>query len=105
MQAITTCAFVLQYNGDGFGLSGWSGSGLTILVIVLSFLMVSRVKYDTIPKLSKRQIKAHPWKVVGLVSGLLGYRIFKGNTSLPYACTLHPLRIDQVCRAGVDEVI
>jgi phosphatidylserine synthase len=60
-------------------LSGWSGSGLTILVIVLSFLMVSRVKYDTIPKLSKRQIKAHPWKVVGLFIGILAIVFSKGT--------------------------
>ena len=79
MQAITICAFILQYYGDGFGLSGWSGSGLTILVIVLSFLMVSRVKYDTIPKLSKRQIKAHPWKVVGLFIGILAIVFSKGT--------------------------
>jgi len=78
MQAITICAFILQYYGDGFGLSGWSGFGLTILVIVLSFLMVSHVKYDTLPKLSKRQIKAHPWKVVGLVIGMLIIVFSKG---------------------------
>jgi CDP-diacylglycerol--serine O-phosphatidyltransferase len=78
MQAITVCAYILQYYGDGFGLSGWTGNGLTGLVLVLSFLMVSRVKYDTIPKLSKRQIKAHPWKVVGLFVGILIIVFSKG---------------------------
>ncbi len=79
MQAITICAFILQYYGDGVGLSGWTGNGLTGLVLVLSFLMVSRVKYDTIPKLSKRQIKAHPWKVVGLFVGILIIVFSKGT--------------------------
>jgi CDP-diacylglycerol---serine O-phosphatidyltransferase len=79
MQAITICAFILQYYGDGFGLTGWSGNGLTVLVLVLSFLMVSRVKYDTLPKLSKRQIKAHPWKVVGILIGILIMVFFKGK--------------------------
>jgi CDP-diacylglycerol--serine O-phosphatidyltransferase len=79
MQAITVCAFILQYYGEGFGLSGWTGNGLTGLVLVLSFLMVSRVKYDTIPKLSKRQIKAHPWKVVGLLIGMLVVVFSKGT--------------------------
>jgi CDP-diacylglycerol---serine O-phosphatidyltransferase len=83
MQAITICAFILQYYGDGFGLSGWTGNGLTGLVLVLSFLMVSRVKYDTIPKLSKRQIKAHPWKVVGLLIGLLIVLFSKGSLLFP----------------------
>jgi len=79
MQAITVCAFILQYYGEGFGLSGWTGNGLTWLVLVLSFLMVSHVKYDTIPKFSKRQIKAHPWKVVGLFIGLLVIVFSKGT--------------------------
>ena len=79
MQAITVCAFILQYYGEGFGLNGWTGDGLTGLVLVLSFLMVSRVKYDTIPKFSKRQIKAHPWKVVGLLIGMLVVVFSKGT--------------------------
>jgi CDP-diacylglycerol--serine O-phosphatidyltransferase len=79
MQAITICAFILQYYGEGYGLNGWTGDGLTGLVLVLSFLMVSRVKYDTIPKFSKRQIKAHPWKVVGLLIGMLVVVFSKGT--------------------------
>jgi CDP-diacylglycerol--serine O-phosphatidyltransferase len=79
MQAITICAYILQYYGDSFGLSGWSGHGLTVLVVVLSFLMVSHVKYDTLPKLSKRQIKAHPWKVGGILVGMLIVVISKGK--------------------------
>ena len=79
MQAITVCAFILQYYGEGYGLNGWTGDGLTGLVLVLSFLMVSRVKYDTIPKFSKRQIKAHPWKVVGLLIGMLVVVFSKGT--------------------------
>jgi CDP-diacylglycerol--serine O-phosphatidyltransferase len=79
MQAITICAFILQYYGDSIGLSGWTGEGLIILVLVLSFLMVSHVKYDTIPKLTKRQIKAHPWKIVGLFIGILIIVFSKGT--------------------------
>jgi CDP-diacylglycerol--serine O-phosphatidyltransferase len=79
MQAITICAFIFQYYGAGIGLTGWTGSGLVLLVIFLSFLMVSRVKYDTIPKLSKRQVKTHPWKVIGLLVGMLIIIFSKGT--------------------------
>jgi CDP-diacylglycerol---serine O-phosphatidyltransferase len=79
MQAITVCAFILHYYGDGVGLTGWTGQGLVVLVLVLSFLMVSHVKYDTIPKMSKRQIKAHPWKMVGLLAGMLIIIFSKGT--------------------------
>jgi len=79
MQAITICAFILHYYSEGFGLNGWSRSGLAVLVIVLSFLMVSRVKYDTLPKFTKRQIKARPWKIIGLIIGILIIIFSKGT--------------------------
>lgn len=79
MQAITVCAYLLQYYGVSAGLTGWARGGLTMLVILLSLLMVSRVKYDTLPKFSKRQIEAHPWKVVGLLTGLLIIIFSKGT--------------------------
>ncbi|MBN1398492.1 MAG: CDP-diacylglycerol--serine O-phosphatidyltransferase [Bacteroidetes bacterium] len=83
LQAVTVCAFIFHYYGEGFGLTGWSGSGLIILVVVLSFLMVSRIKYDTIPKFTKRQIKAHPWKFVTVTIGILIILISKGTLLFP----------------------
>ena len=62
MQAITVCAFILQFGGEMFGTESFAGIGLSALVILLSLLMVSHVKYDTMPKLSKLQLKLHPWK-------------------------------------------
>ena len=60
--AIAICAYVLQYNTERAGMSGWTGDGLVALVIILSLLMVSKVKYDTLPKLSSRGLRAHPWR-------------------------------------------
>lgn len=79
MQAITLCTYILQYYGDGYGLSGWTDTGLVVLVIVLSLLMVSHVKYDTLPKLSKKQIKAHPKKVLGILIAAIIVIISKGK--------------------------
>ncbi len=83
MQAITICAFILQLDGSfQSGLLPLPGIGLTALVILLSFLMVSHVKYDTLPKLSKKQVKAYPWKFgISLIGFLLvlfskGYLLF-----------------------------
>ncbi len=78
-QAITICAFVLQNYTIGFGLSGWPRDILAPLVIVLSLLMVSRVKYDTMPKLSRKDLRAHPWKAVGFVLGGLIVIFSKGE--------------------------
>jgi CDP-diacylglycerol---serine O-phosphatidyltransferase len=70
--AITICAYLLQYYAERTGLSGWSGDGLVILVVFVSLLMVSKVRYDTLPKLSRRGIRAHPWRAASfLVAGVI----------------------------------
>jgi len=79
LQAMVICAYMFQYYADGVGFTGLGGTGLTLLVIILSLLMVSHVKYDTLPKLSKRQILTHPWKIVGLVLGGLILIFSKGT--------------------------
>jgi CDP-diacylglycerol--serine O-phosphatidyltransferase len=67
MQAMTLCAFLLQYYTEGYGLQGWTRDALAPLVVVLSLLMVSRVRYDTLPKFSRRGFRAHPWRSAGFV--------------------------------------
>ncbi|MCX6121611.1 MAG: CDP-diacylglycerol--serine O-phosphatidyltransferase [Ignavibacteriales bacterium] len=62
MQAITVCAFILQFGRENITIDGMAGAELTALVVILSLLMVSHVKYDTMPKISKLQLKSHPWK-------------------------------------------
>jgi CDP-diacylglycerol--serine O-phosphatidyltransferase len=71
MQAITICAFILQYDGDIISTNSLAGTELFVLVIVLSLLMVSHVKYDTMPKLSKLQLKSRPWRFIGICIGIL----------------------------------
>ena len=79
MQAITVCAFVLQNYTIAFGLNGWPREMLAPLVIALSLLMVSRVKYDTLPKFTRKDLRAHPWKAVGVILGGLIVIFSKGE--------------------------
>jgi CDP-diacylglycerol---serine O-phosphatidyltransferase len=71
MQAITVCAFVLQFDSGIIGTDSSAGTGLLMLVVVLSLLMVSHVKYDTMPKFSKLQVQSHPWKLIVVLVGIL----------------------------------
>lgn len=64
MQAITICAFILEYYSEGHGLVQSARDLLAVLVIALSLLMVSRVRYDTLPKFSRRDLRAHPWRAI-----------------------------------------
>jgi CDP-diacylglycerol---serine O-phosphatidyltransferase len=62
--AIAICAYLLEYNTERYGLNGWTRDGLTVLVVAVSLLMVSKVRYATLPKLTRRGIRAHPWRAI-----------------------------------------
>ncbi len=67
---ITIAAFVLTYYEGNQGFAAPYTSFIIPLVIVLSFLMVSKVKYDTIPKPSFRGIKRKPVQYIFIVSAI-----------------------------------
>ncbi|HAP36436.1 MAG TPA: CDP-diacylglycerol--serine O-phosphatidyltransferase [Bacteroidetes bacterium] len=58
--AIAIVFYVLTFSIDGNKFEGFSGTVLPYIVIALSLLMVSTIKYDTLPKLSKKEIAKHP---------------------------------------------
>lgn len=62
--AITIVAFVLSFHDQVFGLRGFAGDILAPMVVGISLLMVSKVKYDPIPKFSKRDLKKHPIRAI-----------------------------------------
>jgi CDP-diacylglycerol--serine O-phosphatidyltransferase len=70
--AIVVSSFVLMYFDRTFGeLDRNAAPFLPFIAVALSLLMVSTVRYDTIPKLSKRGIKQHPLKFSIFVFGVL----------------------------------
>lgn len=61
---LTIAAFVLTYWSDVSGVDSAAATFLPWICVALALLMVSKVKYDTLPKISKRAIKKEPWKFV-----------------------------------------
>jgi CDP-diacylglycerol--serine O-phosphatidyltransferase len=68
--AITLTSFVILFCGET-GLSSVHKSVLIPLVMVLSFLMISTIRYETIPAFTRRSIKKHPVKFGLFVTGLV----------------------------------
>lgn len=56
--ALTIVCFILSFYDNGFGET--EKQFIIPMVLLLSFLMVSNVKYDTIPKFSINAIKKNP---------------------------------------------
>ncbi len=70
--AITISAFVLLFfDGTLKLLNPNAAPFLPVLAVALSLLMVSTVRYDTIPKFSKRAIRSHPLKFMVFMVGLI----------------------------------
>ena len=72
-QAIALVALILNVN-DAAWFSRFSPNNLSILVpivIVLSGLMVSNIRFDAIPKPSPRYIRSHPVKSALYATGFL----------------------------------
>ncbi|HTY10988.1 MAG TPA: CDP-diacylglycerol--serine O-phosphatidyltransferase [Bacteroidota bacterium] len=66
--AITIVAFVLSFRDEVFGLRGLAADILAPMVVVVSLLMVSKIKYDPIPKFSKKDFKKHPIRVISFAA-------------------------------------
>ena len=77
--AVTICSFILQSYDDTFGLSTFGRIVLPYLVVAVSLLMVSRVKYDTFPKFSKKGIKKEPLKFSIFAVGMVVILATKGQ--------------------------
>jgi CDP-diacylglycerol--serine O-phosphatidyltransferase len=68
--AITVAAFVLAFNNE----SGFNEPYLSMiipLVLLLSFLMVSKIKYDTLPKISLKGLKEKPVYTSLILAGII----------------------------------
>jgi CDP-diacylglycerol--serine O-phosphatidyltransferase len=78
-QALTVCAFLLQYHTEGGGLQGASKHALAPLVAGLSLLMVSRVQYETLPRFTPRDLRTHPWRSIAFSAAAATIIISEGR--------------------------
>jgi phosphatidylserine synthase len=54
------------------------------MIVVLSLLMVSNIKYDAVPKFSKRGIKQHPLRFTIGVVGITAIVVTRGQALFPF---------------------
>lgn len=82
-QAITLCAFILRYYDDATGLPRLQAGLLAPMVIILSLLMVSTIKYDTAPRFSRRSISQHPWRFTFGIVAITAIAVTRGEALFP----------------------
>jgi CDP-diacylglycerol---serine O-phosphatidyltransferase len=87
--AIAVIAYVLtfaQHTASGIGgtpgrmvLEGAAAQWFAPVIVVVSLLMVSTVKYDTLPKFSKKDMKKHPVKIGVYAAAAVVIVVTKGS--------------------------
>lgn len=80
--ALTAAAFVLNYWSATTGL-GAAAVVLPYVVVILSLLMISKVKYDTLPRISKRSVRKEPWKFIFLALAIVVVFVSAGQAIFP----------------------
>ncbi len=76
--AFAVVSYLLTFMIDGQRLEGTAALMLAPLCIALSLIMVSKIKYDTLPKLSSKEIRKHPVKFISFFFCLLIILFTKG---------------------------
>ncbi|MFA6470035.1 MAG: CDP-diacylglycerol--serine O-phosphatidyltransferase [Bacteroidota bacterium] len=77
--AFAIVSFVLTFMDETNHLEPFAASMLAPLSVVVSLIMVSKVKYDTLPKLSAKGLQKHPVKGISLFFCLLLIIFTKGS--------------------------
>jgi CDP-diacylglycerol---serine O-phosphatidyltransferase len=77
--AVTVSSYVLQFIGENNRMPLLAEYLFPITLVILSLLMVSTIKYDTVPKFSRRGIKQHPLRFTVGVIGLTAIVVTKGE--------------------------
>lgn len=82
--ASTVASYIILFYNSENGMTNLEKYALIPMVIALSLLMVSSIKYDTIPKLSLKSIKQSPIKFLYFYLGLILAIITKGKIIFPW---------------------
>jgi CDP-diacylglycerol--serine O-phosphatidyltransferase len=77
--AITIAAFVITYYKKGIGFPPPYSYAIIPMVIILSLLMVSTIKYDSLPKFTLKGIKEKPFHIGFLVLAVVLIVVTSGN--------------------------
>jgi CDP-diacylglycerol--serine O-phosphatidyltransferase len=88
--AMTIATFIITFYVRGTGFSEAVADTIIPLVIVLSYLMVSRIKYDTIPNFSWEAIKKQPF-IIPFIAGGIAVLLITSGRALFYIFVLYIL--------------
>lgn len=85
VSAITVVLFVLSYYSPSSGLNEEAAAWLPWMTVILALLMVSKIKYETLPRLSKRAVHENPVRFLLASTAVLMIAVTHGDAAFPLA--------------------
>jgi CDP-diacylglycerol--serine O-phosphatidyltransferase len=83
VSALTVASFVMNFTAPETGLSAEAAAALPWMVAGLGLLMVSKIRYDTLPRISKKALKKEPWKFGFALLAAVVVLLTSGNALFP----------------------
>jgi CDP-diacylglycerol--serine O-phosphatidyltransferase len=83
VSALTIAVFFLNYYASGLGFVEPAATALPWVVAALGLLMVSKVKYETLPRPSMKAIRKEPWKFAVILVGVVVAGVTRGDALFP----------------------
>ena len=83
VSALTVASFTQNFWMETSGLNPSAAIIFPWMIIALSLLMVSKVKYDTLPKISRRAVTKEPWKFIFLGLAVIVIFVSSGSAAFP----------------------
>jgi CDP-diacylglycerol--serine O-phosphatidyltransferase len=106
---LTIAAFVLQYAREGaldsIFLDARAATALPWICAALALLMVSKVKYDTLPKINRRSLKREPWKFIFLGLAVVVVALTGGSALLPLFALFIALGVLRYIGSGIKNIL
>jgi CDP-diacylglycerol--serine O-phosphatidyltransferase len=82
--ASTIASYIILFYNPEFGMSGLEKQALIPLVIALSLLMISTIKYETVPKFCYSSFKNSPIKFIYVYGGIIAGILTRGKIIFPW---------------------
>jgi len=82
--ASTVASYIILFYNEETGMPNFEKYALIPMVVALSLLMVSSIKYDTIPKFSLKTLKTSPVKFLYFYLGIVLAIITRGKIIFPW---------------------
>ena len=81
--AITIFSYVIFFHAADFYPAEWRTPSIIIVSIGTAMLMVSKIKFDNLPRLSHRALRERPAVVIGFVLGFVAVIVSQGQWLFP----------------------